>query len=121
MSKARQTAVDRERKYMANNRYGFGGHDYVAAHLRKRARDRMHTIVREQAYMRTANFGKYKLNKYRHSMTKHPGTIKRHTFRAGNKRYHFRQMSRPDLKYGKFIKTLSDGRRLHQFGVKPRF
>ena len=26
----------------------------------------------------------------------------------------------PRNKWGKFIKTLSDGRRLHQFGVKPR-
>ena len=95
MSKARQTAVDRERKYMANNRYGFGGHDYVAAHLRKRARDRMHTIAREQQY----------LKQYPRISTYMPRRLLR----------------KPQYKgYGKFIKRLSDGRRLFQFGVKPR-
>jgi len=94
MSKARQTAVDADRKYLANNAYRFDGHDYLAAHLRKRARDRAHTIAREQQYLRLyrPNFGNYKLNKYRHSMARHDGSIKRNTFRSGNKRYHFRQM-----------------------------
>jgi hypothetical protein len=88
----RVKAVARERAWMAAHPYAFGGHDYVAAHLRKRARDRMHTIAREQQYMRTANFGNYKLNKYRRSMARHDGSIKRVTFRSGKKRYHFRQM-----------------------------
>jgi hypothetical protein len=55
MSKARQAAVDRERRFLANNRrvpYLFGHTDDVAVYLRKRSRDRMHTIAREQQYMR---------------------------------------------------------------------
>ena len=52
MSKARQTALDADRKYLANNAYRFDGHDYLAAHLRKRSRDRMHTIVKEQQYLK---------------------------------------------------------------------
>lgn len=54
MSKARKTAVDRERKYLANNAYRFDGHDYLAAHLRKRTRDRSHTITRELQYLKRA-------------------------------------------------------------------
>ena len=59
MSKARQTALDADRKYLANNAYRFDGHDYLAAHLRKRARDRMHTIVREQAYLKRNPISRY--------------------------------------------------------------
>lgn len=68
----RVKAVTRERAWMAAHPHAFGGHDYVAAHLRKRARDRMHTIAREQAYMRTAQFGQFKLNKYQRSKTRYP-------------------------------------------------
>jgi hypothetical protein len=60
---------------MARNKhipYLFGHTDDVAVHLRKRARDRMHTIAREQAYMRTAQFGQFKLNKYQSSKTRYP-------------------------------------------------
>ena len=100
MSKARQEAVDRERRFLANHRsipYLFGHTDDVAVHLRKRARDRMHTIVREQRYMKTAKFGNYKLNKYRRSMTKHDGRVPRRTFRfakpgGGYRRFHFRSL-----------------------------
>lgn len=93
MSKARQAAVDADRKYLANNAYRFGGHDYVAAHLRKRARDRMHTIAREQQYLKQyPRISKYMPRKL---------------------------LRKPQYKgYGKFIKRLSDGRRLYQFGVK---
>lgn len=55
MSKARHEAVDRERRFLANHRsipYLFGHTDDVAVHLRRRARDRMHTIAREQQYLR---------------------------------------------------------------------
>ena len=55
MSKARQEAVDRERRFLANHRnipYLFGHTDDVAVAMRKRARDRMHTIAREQRYLR---------------------------------------------------------------------
>jgi len=79
MSKARQAAVDRERRFLANNSripYLFGHTDHVAVAMRKRARDRMHTIAREQAYMRTAQFGQWKPNKYRSSMTYHPSKYK---------------------------------------------
>jgi hypothetical protein len=80
MSKARQAAVDRERRFLANNRrvpYLFGHTDDVAVYLRKRARDRMHTIAREQAYMRTAQFGQFKLNKYQRSKTRYPKYFQR--------------------------------------------
>ena len=75
MSKARQQAVDRERYFLGNNQFVphlFGHTDDVAVYLRKRARDRAHTIAREQQYMRTAKFGTFKMNKYRSSMTYHP-------------------------------------------------
>jgi len=75
MSKARQTAVNRERYFLGNNQFVphlFGHTDDVAVYLRKRARDRMHTIAREQAYMRTAQFGQFKLNKYQSSKTRYP-------------------------------------------------
>jgi hypothetical protein len=55
MSKARHEAVDRERRFLANRRstpHLFGHTDDVAVYLRKRARDRMHTIVREQQYLK---------------------------------------------------------------------
>lgn len=93
MSTARQTAVDRERKYLANNAYRFDGDDYLAAHLRKRARVRMHTIVREQQYLkRYPRISKYMPRKL---------------------------LRKPQYKgFGKYIKRLSDGRRLFQFGVK---
>ena len=51
----RVQAVARERAWMARNQhipYLFGHTDDVAVHLRKRARDRMHTIAREQQYLR---------------------------------------------------------------------
>ena len=98
MSKARQEAVDRERRFLANNRripYLFGHTDDVAVRLRKRARDRMYTISREQQY----------LKQYPRISTYMPRRLLR----------------KPQYKgYGKFIKRLSDGRRLFQFGVKPR-
>ena len=75
MSKARQTAVNRERYFLGNNQFVphlFGHTDDVAVYLRKRARDRMHTIAREQAYMRIANFGNWKHNKYSSTRTRHP-------------------------------------------------
>lgn len=50
----RVKAVARERAWMAAHPYSFEGHDYVAAHLRKRARDRMHTITRELQYLKRA-------------------------------------------------------------------
>ena len=71
----RVQAVARERAWMARNQhipYLFGHTDDVASYMRQRARDRMHTIAREQAYIRTAQFGQWKLNKYRSSMTHHP-------------------------------------------------
>lgn len=96
MSKARQTAVDRERRFLANHRsipYLFGHTDDVAVAMRKRARDRMHTIVREQAY----------LKQYPRYSSYMPRKLLR----------------KPQYKgYGKFIQRLSDGRRLFQFGVK---
>ena len=102
MSKARQAAVDRERRFLANNSripYLFGHTDDVAVAMRKRARDRMHTIVREQQYLKLhkPDFGNYKLNKYRRSMTKHDGRVPRRTFRFGKpgggyRRFHFRSL-----------------------------
>lgn len=55
MSKARQAAKDRERRFLADHQhipFLFGHTDDVAVAMRKRARDRMHTIHREQMFMR---------------------------------------------------------------------
>ena len=71
----RVQAVARERAWMARNQhipYLYGHTDDVAVYLRNRARDRMHTIAREQAYMRTAQFGQFRLNKYQSSKTRYP-------------------------------------------------
>ena len=71
----RVQAVARERAFLRRNRnvpFLFGHTDDFAVAMRKRARDRMHTIAREQAYMRTAQFGQWKLNKYRTSKTRYP-------------------------------------------------
>ena len=51
----RVQAVARERAWMARNQhlpYLFGHSDDVASYMRQRARNRMHTIAREQQYMR---------------------------------------------------------------------
>ena len=51
----RVQAVARERAFLRRHRnvpYLFGHTDHVAVRLRQRARDRMHTIAREQQYMR---------------------------------------------------------------------
>jgi len=51
----RVQAVARERAFLRRNRnvpYLFGHTDDVAVRMRNRARDRMHTIAREQQYMR---------------------------------------------------------------------
>jgi hypothetical protein len=52
MPKQRQIAVDNDRRWLANNPYAFSDYDDVAAHLRRRTFNRMHTIVREQAYLK---------------------------------------------------------------------
>lgn len=70
----RVKAVTRERAWMAAHPYAFGDYDHVAAHLQKRNRDRSHAITRELHYLQwnRPNFGSFKLNKYRRSMTKYP-------------------------------------------------
>jgi hypothetical protein len=48
----RVRAVARERAWMAAHPYAFGDYDHVAAHLRRRAFNRMHTIVKEQQWLK---------------------------------------------------------------------
>ncbi len=94
----RVQAVARERAFLRRNRnvpFLFGHTDHVALAMRQRARDRMHTIVREQQYLKQYP----RISKYM------PRRLLRKPQYPG---------------FGKFIKRLSDGRRLFQFGVKPR-
>ena len=77
----RVQAVARELAFLRRNQhvpYLFGHTDDVAVAMRKRARDRAYTIHREQQYLKLyrPNFGNYKMNKYRSSMTYHPSKYK---------------------------------------------
>lgn len=98
---ARQRVIDTERRFLnspAGHR-AFPKYERAPEHLTQQA-----YIHRHQRRM--MNFRGYNLKK---------------VFFKKSFKYHKSKTKYPDsMKWGKFIKILSDGRRLHQFGVKPR-
>ncbi len=103
---ARQRVIDSERRFLSSSagRRAFPKYERAPEHLTQQA-----YIHRHQRRM--MDFSGYDLRrafsskgKYHKSKTRYPKGFRGTTMK----------------KYGKFIKTLKDGRRLHQFGVKPR-
>lgn len=108
---ARQRVIDKERRFLSSaaGRRAFPKYERAPEHLTQQA-----YIYRHQRRM--MDFRGYDLRrafrpkgKYHKSKTMYPRRVK------------LRIRAKPVYtNYGRFIKILSDGRRLHQFGVKPR-